>query len=352
MKITEAILTGPNTIELQNHDVPLLNDDELLVEVSVCGVCSSEFPVLRGEVQGKCGVSFRYADYPCFLGHEVSGVVVDKGTAVSQFNIGDRVTGVAYEGSGFATHVVAPASMMVKVADNIPLDYALGEPVMAVMNAVRMAEPELGDQALLVGDGFMSLMTVAALSQYGLKNIIVTGHHAERLSIAKALGATTVVNSKDTDAYWAVRELLDGDDFDRNVTLWKNGVDIAFEYAGKMETLQLCASLCKPKQRAKLMMTSFYPEEPFTLGHYLINRAPSLVPSFPAHSKDVLDDLDRGMWALEQGTFQMDKLVTHAFELNNIDAAMAYASGRTDGYIKGIVTPSFDKLETNVRQVS
>jgi threonine dehydrogenase-like Zn-dependent dehydrogenase len=351
MKITEAILVGPNKIELQEKDAPVLRDDEVLVEVVSCGICSSEFPVINGSVQHQRGVSFRYANYPSYIGHEVAGIVVERGKKVTRLSVGDHVTGVAYEGSGFATHVIAPNSLMVKVAQDIPLDYVLGEPIMAVVNATRMAEPDFGDTVFLVGDGFMSLMTVAALSQYPLKEIIVSGHHESRLNIAKELGATTTINSKLNDPYWEVRKLLDGEGFDQTETHWKGGVDISFEYAGKMETLQLCASLCKAKQRAKLLMASYYPNDPFTLGHYLINRAPSLIAAFPGHSPNVLDDLIRGLWAMEKNIFPLNKLVTHAFELGNISEAIQYATNRSDGYIKGIVTPDFKKLRSSVKKV-
>ena len=49
--------------------------------------------------------------------------------------------------------------------------------------------------------------------------------------------------------------------------------------------------LCKAKSRAKLVMPSFYGEEPFSIGHYLMNRGPSLLVCHPAHSPDLFDDL-------------------------------------------------------------
>ena len=351
MELIEAILVSENKIELQSKKLRKLNDNELLIKVIACGLCSSEFPVIKGEVQGVRGASFRYAKYPSYLGHEVTGIVLDYGAKVSNFAVGDRVTGIAYEGSGFATHVISPSEMMIKVPEHIPLEYALGEPLMAVLNAVRMAGPDFGDSVFLVGDGFMSLLTVAMLKEYPLKNIIISGHHQSRLNIAKNLGATKIINSKFEDPYWETRKIIDGANFDEELTLWKGGVDIAFEYAGKMSTLQLCASLCKAKKNAKLMMTSFYSPEDFTLGHYLINRAPCLIPSFPAHSRDPFDDLDRATWALGENLLFMEKLITHSFELENINMALDYAYSRKDSYIKGIITPNFKDLESNIKKI-
>ena len=219
MKYTEAILISANQIDLVTKNLRILEDNELLIEVIACGVCSSEFPVINGEVQGVRGASFRYSEYPSFLGHEVSGIVIDCGKKVKKFSIGDRVTGIAYEGSGFATHVIAPSGMMIKLPKNVPLDIALGEPLMAVMNAVRMSNPDFGDSVFLVGDGFMSLLTVAMLKEYPLKNIIICGHHKNRLDLAKELGATKVINSKYEDPYWETRKIIDEKNFSEKLTL-------------------------------------------------------------------------------------------------------------------------------------
>ncbi len=217
---------------------------------------------------------------------------------------------------------------------------------MAVTNIVRMAEVGFGDFVLIVGDGFMSLLTVAALSRYPLKELVVVGHHDSRLEIARDFGATKVINSKCNDPYWEVRRMIDGAAHDPEETLWRGGVDVAFDFAGNMAALKLCASLCKPKQRAKLMMPSFYGPEPFEIGHYLMNRAPSLIACHPAHSKDIMDDLGRALWALDNGTFDMTPLITHAYKLEETALALEASITREDGYIKGIVVPDFSRLES------
>ena len=343
--ITEAVLTAPKRVELRTTEHGELAPNDVLVRVVSCGVCSSELPVWRGETEGRPGVSFRYAQLPASLGHEVAGVVEAIGADVDTLSVGDRVTGVAYRGSGFATHVVDDQSMFVTVPRGVLLETALGEPLMAVTNIVRQAAPDFGDYVLVVGDGFLALLTVALLARHPLRGIAVIGHHDERLAIARELGATMVVNGKTEDPYWAVRADVDGAKHDADLTPWKGGVELAFEYAGNMGALQLAASLCKAKSRAKLVMPSFYGTEEFTIGHYLMNRGPSLVVCHPAHSTDVMDDLGRAVWALGAGLFPMNQVVTHAFGLDGVDRAMQMAANREDGYIKGIVVPDLAQLE-------
>jgi threonine dehydrogenase-like Zn-dependent dehydrogenase len=346
MKIMEALLTGPQTIELHDKELVPLGGNDVLVEVVACGVCTSEIPAYLGEAEGVRGVSFRYDRYPCYLGHEVAGLVTDVGPGVKNLKPGDRVTGVAYRGSGFASHVVDSEVFFVKIPNSIPLEHALGEPLMAVTNIIRMSQPDFGDFVFIAGDGFMSLLTIAALGRYPLKALVISGHHDNRLKLAREFGGTYVFNAKKVDAYWEVRKLLDGSDHDPAITRWENGVDIAFDFAGRMSALQLCASLCKPKQRGKLMMPSYYGPESYSLGHYVMNRAPSLIACHPAHSQNVMEDLKRAIWALKMHFFPISRLITHAFTLDQVDLAMDTAILRRDGYIKGIIVPNFAKLES------
>lgn len=70
-------------LELVDLPTPEPAERELLVEVSVCGVCHTELD----EIEGRTPPS----RFPMILGHEIIGHVVECGTGVTKFNIGDRV---------------------------------------------------------------------------------------------------------------------------------------------------------------------------------------------------------------------------------------------------------------------
>jgi L-iditol 2-dehydrogenase len=350
MNINELLLVAPNKIERHSRKLDPLKENEVIIKVVSCGICSSEFPVISGETYGQPGISYRYKSYPINIGHEVSGIVYEVGSKVRDFKTGDRVTGLAYFGSGFSDYVVAPSEMLILIPNNLPIEFALGEPVMAAVNAVQMSQTFPNANNLFLGDGFMSLMTIAALSNYKDQNIIVVGHHENRLNVAKEIGANHIINAKHKDAYWEIRNLLERDRL-ASEEPWTGGVDIAFEFTGKMSNLQLCASLCKAKSKAKLMMTSYYKEEKFTLGHYLINRAPLLMPSFPNHSDDVLNDLKTAISLISRNINFMERVVTHAFKMEDINIALDYAHERKDGFIKGILCPDMTLLESDIKRV-
>jgi propanol-preferring alcohol dehydrogenase len=66
-----------------NLPIPVPNDRQILVEVSVCGACHTDLDEAEGRL--------RPTKSPIVPGHQVVGKVVDKGKAVTKHKIGDRV---------------------------------------------------------------------------------------------------------------------------------------------------------------------------------------------------------------------------------------------------------------------
>jgi len=326
-----AKLIEPFRFEIQVTAIPAPTGNQILIKVASCGICSSEVPIFNGSLIGTPGVSFRYRALPADLGHEVTGIVAATGPDVTSLKEGDRVTGLTYSGCGFADYFVEAEPMLVRIPDSYkgPLEYAIGEPLMATANILRQMEPGFGETILVVGDGFMSLLLIAALGHYPLAKLIVVGHHSGRLELAREFGATHVINGKETDAWQEVMALTDD-----------MGADSVVEYAGTASSLQLAASLCKAKVRAKLVLAAAYDNAmPFTIGNYLQNRAPVIIPAYPNQSLDKRQDLDRAMWALGEGVFPMERLITHRYALESVGQGYADSIARIPGYIKGMVTP-------------
>lgn len=127
-RLKAMVLDAPGEpLRLRESDLPTPGPNEVLVKISACGVCRTDLHIADGEVP---------ANYPVVPGHEIVGIVVDRGDAVAEPSIGDRVgvpwlgrscgqcpyclgghenlcdapvfTGATRNG-GYATHVVADA---------------------------------------------------------------------------------------------------------------------------------------------------------------------------------------------------------------------------------------------------
>jgi len=334
MQCLKAKIVAPRQFDFVEETLPPLTDTQVLMKVLSCGVCSSEIPVYTGAAIGTLGVSFRYREYPADLGHEVVGEVLEVGEAVRGIKVGSYVTGLTYSGCGFATHFIEEADMLADLpspgAGEIVV--AIGEPLMATVNILNQTSLTFGSSVAVIGDGFMSLLLIAALGRFPLESLIVVGHHDDRLNLAERYGASRCINGKKEDPWQVIMDITE-----------RNGVDVSVEYAGTSRSLQLAASVCKPKQRAQLVLAAAYDNNlPITIGNYLQNRAPVLISAYPNHSPNKQRDLRRGIWGFAEGIFPMQELVTHRYSLQQIDNAFGDCIGRVDGYIKGIIVPELE----------
>ncbi len=67
-------------LKLVDLDIPNIGDNEILIRVICCGVCHTEIDEIEGRIK---------LDSPVVPGHQIVGVVVDKGSKVKRFQIGD-----------------------------------------------------------------------------------------------------------------------------------------------------------------------------------------------------------------------------------------------------------------------
>ena len=109
-------------------------------------------------------------DAPQPLGYSCAGVVESVGDAVRGFAPGDRV---ACAGSGYANHAefnVVPENLVARVPDDVPLDRAAYATVGAIaMQGLRLAEPQLGEVAVVVGLGLIGQLAVQLLRANGCR---------------------------------------------------------------------------------------------------------------------------------------------------------------------------------------
>jgi len=227
---------------------PQPGPEDVLIAVKACGICGSD-------VHGMDGSTGRRRP-PIIMGHEAAGVITAVGENAQDWRVGDRVTcdstiycgrcdycrrgeinlcdnrrvlGVScqeYRQHGaFAEFVVAPQRILYRLPQTLPFEHAaLVEPFAIALHAVRRAPPALNDTVLVVGAGMIGLALTQALRQTGCGRLIVVDVAADRLALAKEMGATDIIDS--SSGAKAILDLTQG-----------RGVDSAFEAVGISPTV-------------------------------------------------------------------------------------------------------------------
>jgi propanol-preferring alcohol dehydrogenase len=87
LKETTDLRENKSPLELADVAAPVPNEGEVLIRISVCGVCHTELDEIEGRTPPR--------SFPAILGHQVVGFVEELGDKAGRFKIGDRV-GVAW----------------------------------------------------------------------------------------------------------------------------------------------------------------------------------------------------------------------------------------------------------------
>lgn len=327
-----AYIVGPRQFEIREIDMPIIGNDEMLVRIDACGVCSSDMSDYLGT--GSKAMQVRNP-YPKRSGHEPAGTVIDTGKNVVEFRAGDRITGY-FADNCFAEFVSCKpgdrmarghGSVIEKIPDGIAAKHALGEPLMSLVSIARTATPEFGDYVFQVGCGFMGLGIIAGVAHPKLREYIVADLDDGRLAMAKKLGATVVLNPSRDDVAAEVMRITGG-----------RGVDVAIEVVGHPAGVKMVGDVIKTN-RAKIIMVGWH-QAPDTYELYSWIKSPIIYsPQGIGMSTDYQGELKRAIWALEKGIFPMHELVTHTYKLEEIDRAFQDNLNRTPGYIKGVILP-------------
>ncbi len=291
------------------------DDDQLLVRLTHCGVCQYDGAYYKGYI----------GTPPLRLGHEPVGVVEAVGANVKGFAPGDRVTGLFANLTAFANYAAADPALALKVPDHIPSHLALGEPLKCISTILRAAPPEFGDHVLVMGCGFMGLLTLAGLVGRDLASLIAVDLRDERLELAQEFGATHALRGDDPDLLKKVQQITGG-----------HGTDVVFEVTGVPQAVE-AAALTMRKGRGRYALAGWHGRPgTYTLRNWT-TRGSIIISAHPNHSLDPMDDLRRAMDGLARGVFPMARLVTHRFPLADVQQAFEAMASEADGYIKGVI---------------
>ena len=210
--------------ELVERQIPEPGAGEVRVRVEACGICHSDALVKEGQWSG--------LQYPRVPGHEIGGRVDAVGDNITQWRTGQRVgvgwhgghcfvcdqcrrgdfamcvnrkiTGIDFDG-GYAEYMIAPATALAAIPDEVPADEA--GPFMCagvtVYNALRNSGARAGDVVAIHGIGGLGHLGVQYARQMGFETVAV-GRGKDKESLARKLGAHHYI---DTDTSDAVAEL-------------------------------------------------------------------------------------------------------------------------------------------------
>lgn len=262
-----VVVTGPGQVEILEVEQPVAGPRDVLLKMRASGICGSDHMYI-----GYGGIPPRQGSTP--LGHEPAAEIVEVGSEVQGFEVGDHVVidTMAFTdgllGSGGAqggfnefvvVHDAEPGRQLRVIPKDIPWEVAaLNEPMAVARHAVNRLELTPGAKVAVFGCGPIGLGAILGAKAVGAGHVVAIDILPDRLETALKVGADAVINSAEEDVLARLMELhgvagrsfIRGDRPDTDAYLDAAGVPVV------LETILGCL-----KHRAVVSIPAVYKEK-------------------------------------------------------------------------------------------
>lgn len=246
-----VVINKPGEVFLAEKPIPTPQAGFVRVKVKAAAICATDLEVIDGNIP---------ANYPLTPGHEWSGVVDAVGSEEDAHWIGKRVIGsndvvclhceacrsgnwrycndfeeIGFKRDGaYAEYVIVPAYGLCELPENVSFVHgALCEPLGVALGTLEKSGAKFGDTCLIMGAGSIGLCILAVAKAMGLRDIVVCATTDRRLKIAREMGASHTVATREKDLMEEMKKIHPG------------GTDVVIDATGIEECIQQCLKLAK-----------------------------------------------------------------------------------------------------------
>jgi len=373
-----SVLCDVHRLEVRDIPRPAISSYEVLIRVAAVGLCGTDVHIFAGHANyntNEYGQPIPLALQPQILGHEITGVVEQVGSAITDLREGDHVVidqglncvsrrrevlceycrtdnshqcefyrehGITGLPGGLAEFIAVPAVNAIKI--NAPLEAstaALVEPLGCIIHSSDMvtrarARERRVRSVLICGAGPAGLLFTQylrnVLSYEGL--LFVSDPNERKRQLAKTLGADEAIDPAGADLVEVVHEHTGG-----------KGVEYLIEASGSGEVFRSMPGLiCK--QATVLLYGHGHAGTDLSVLSSILFKEPVLVSSVGASGGFESDGRPavyrRALNLIEETKIEIAPLITHRYT-SFADVEKALSSDiHTDDYVKGVVVLDAD----------
>jgi threonine dehydrogenase-like Zn-dependent dehydrogenase len=346
-----VVFAGTGRLSVEEVPKPRPRAGEALVRVTTTTICGTDVHIVRGEYPVRPGL---------ILGHEPVGVIAELGAGLDGlYSIGQRVIVGAITPCGqcfyclngahsqcggpmggwkfghtidgaWAEYLLVPDAK----ANLAPIPRGLTDEEVVLcpdvfsagLAGAERANIQVGDSVAVFAQGPLGLCATIGAKLRGAGLIIAVDPLHRRLEIARRFGASVTIASGDIDPVPEIKRLTDG-----------RGVDVAIEALGQQETFENALRSLRPA--GTLSSLGFYsgkivaPYQAFHAGLGDQHIVTSLCPGGKERMR-------RLMALVAERRVDLSPLITHQFDLDNVQDAFDLFSQQRDGVLKVAIHPN------------
>lgn len=326
-------LHGVNDLVYEDIEKPVLKENEVLLEIKACGICSSDIPRI-----------FETGTYhfPTVPGHEFSGKIVDVADGVDKNLIGRKSTAFPllpcfeceackekayamcsnykYFGSrndgAFAEYLAVPVFNIIPFDDSISYEVgALSEPGAVALHAVNMSGVKPGDKVAVMGTGTIGIM-IGAFAKIKGADVYMCGRRKESIDFTASFGLKTINTHN-------LKEEIDK-------ATNGNRMDITFEAVGSNEAME---NAIMSTRSAGTVVAMGNPKEDFHLAKdvywKILRWQLNVIGTWNSYYNDETNDWKEVTSLMKSGDFPFEKLISKKFKMSEANKAFDFVKDRS-----------------------
>ena len=324
-----AVVKDDSTIKITHIENPELGPNDILVQMSACGICGSDVEKVFG----------KYGQPSMKLGHEPAGIILKVGSQVENFTVGDRVfthhhvacySKTCHECShgnetmcekyyqsnlnpcGLADEYIVPEwnvkhGGVLKIPDEMSFEEAaMIEPLACCLRAWKKFNYQKNDTAVILGVGPTGIMHALLARSVGFSKIFCSDINDFRLDFAKKLGFEAVHSNESSEKI--LQSVIDGVDVAIVATGNLNAFNSAINLVRKGGTIVMFGVPSKDAS-IDINMSNVYSKEI------------TITTTYAASDTDTKNALE----LIASGTIDVKSLITHKYTLEDSQKAFEHA---------------------------
>ena len=352
-KMRATVFHGVNDIRVEEVERPRAGPGEAVIRVTLTTICGTDLHIVRGEYPVKPGL---------IIGHEPVGIIEELGSAVTGYQIGDRVLvgaitpcgqcraclsghlsqcghGEGYEAIGgwrFGNTINGAQAEFLRVPNaqanlaKIPNELTDEQVVLLAdiastgFSGAESAAIKIGDSVVVFAQGPIGLCATAGAKLMGATLIIGVDGDSNRLAMSRRMGADITLDFREVDIVAEVKRLTGG------------GADVAIEALGTQETFE--AALRSLRPAGTLSSLGVYsgklqiPYDAFAAGIGDYRVVTTLCPGGKERMRRLME-------VVLHGRVDLTPLLTHTFPLDRIGEGYRIFGERREGVLKVAIKP-------------
>ena len=347
-----AVYRGVNDVRVESVPVPAIGPGEVLVRIHSCGICGTDLKKIHSGSHSA----------PRIFGHEMAGVIAAIGDGVSGWKVGDRVmafhhvpcgkgcyycrkktfsqcetykrvgctAGFEPAGGGFAEYIRVMDWIvergLVRIPEDVPFEQALWiEPVNTCFKAIHNLHLVADETVLVIGQGPIGILLASLARQTGA-TVLTSDLYASRHQVAAPFDLHLPIHADKEDPIAIVKQHTEG-----------RGADVVIVAVAGNSLIRVAMDAVRFGGRVLLFAATQHGEVIIDPAAVCMDEK-SLIGSYSS-SADVQQEASQLVLDGYPTRFDLTRLISHRFSLEQAPEAIAFASEPKPDSMKIVIQP-------------